>query len=272
MKNICAKSGGGKKCGCFSESSSVNVLGSGHVPMKEVKIGDHVLSAKGKYEPIYAFGHMEKNTQAPFLQIMAADSYLEVTQEHLIYLQGKSNPVRADSIKIGDILQSQGSTAEVTNIRKLMRTGLYAPLTESGTVVVDGISVSAYIAVQEDAVEFAEYQDGSSSRILSQHDIAHMALSPLRMLCLGINSNVCSSERQEGMLPYVSRGLSVAKWADQQSTFIQCVVFLLFMSVFGIVYVTEFIVGAQYTPVILLFMILCFCYNHGPGIKKLKIV
>lgn len=91
--------------------------------MADLQVGDMVLT-KGNngYEPVYAFGRWIPTKPSKILQIhtttqdttptsnsstVTKEATLETTEEHLIYLQGKPNPIRADSIKVGDYLQGQ---------------------------------------------------------------------------------------------------------------------------------------------------------------------
>jgi hypothetical protein len=58
------------------------------------------------FEPLYAFGHLDNGHQAIFLKITMVSNALEVTGAHLVYLAGKTSPVRAGSITVGDQLQA----------------------------------------------------------------------------------------------------------------------------------------------------------------------
>merc|ERR1712003_450078 len=97
---------------------------------------------------------------------------------------GKVNPVRADSIMVGDILQSQEDShhAVVEKIEFVTRDGIYNPLTASGTIQVNGITASSYISFQEENNEYVELQGGIETT-LSHHDFAHRAIAPFRFYC-----------------------------------------------------------------------------------------
>merc|ERR1719230_797254 len=85
---------------------------------------------------------------------------LEMTDQHLIFLDGKKNPVRADSVKVGDVLQAEGKNAVVEKIELVTRTGIYNPLTSSGTIQVNGIIASNYVSFQKENHEYIELQGG----------------------------------------------------------------------------------------------------------------
>merc|ERR1711933_690798 len=106
---------------------------------------------------------------------------LEMTGQHLVFVDGKTNPVRADSIKVGDLLQGEGSNAVVEKIEFVTRKGIYNPLTSSGTIQVNGITASNYISFQKENNEYIELQGGIE--IMSHHDAAHVAMTPYRFYC-----------------------------------------------------------------------------------------
>merc|ERR1712176_1590548 len=103
------------------------------------------------------------------------------TGEHLVFVEGKTNPVRADSIKVGDILQAQDKTAVVEKIALVHRTGIFNPLTSSGTIQVNGITASTYISFQKENKEYVKFQGGIE--IMSHHNAAHVAITPYRFYC-----------------------------------------------------------------------------------------
>lgn len=92
----------------------------------------------------------------------------------MVYLEGQRNPVRADTIKEGDVLQGFGGPATVSRVRSVDKKGLYAPLTNNGKLLVDGIKASSYISLQP-TTEYVELQGGVS--VMAHHDLAHLFLS-----------------------------------------------------------------------------------------------
>merc|ERR1712157_264299 len=120
---------------------------------------------------------------ADFVQIHTnKGAPLEMTGEHLVFVDGKTNPVRADSIKVGDELQAEGKNAVVEKIEFVTRNGIYNPLTSSGTIQVNGITASNYVSFQKENNEFLELQGGIEIP-MSHHDFAHYAIAPLRFYC-----------------------------------------------------------------------------------------
>lgn len=209
---------------CFSEISTVQVQNVGSVAMKDLELGSRVLTQSGSYEPVYAWGHKHATKSAEFLQLQTKESKLEMTGGHLVFLEGKANPVRADSVKVGDTLQGNNN-GKVKKIKAIQRNGVYTPLTPSGTVVVDGIVASSYISLQKNADEFVQFQGGISS-YLSFQDAIHMVLSPFRMLCMGVSSKLGNIYTEEGVPLYAAYGMEFASWVEQQNIVVQLILFL----------------------------------------------
>ncbi|CAB9508229.1 expressed unknown protein [Seminavis robusta] len=85
---------------CFSESALVQVASKGDIAMKDLQLGDRVLTASGTYQPVYSFGHYQTDHKATFLQIhtsidSSSSKPLEMTGNHLIFLaNGETVPAK----------------------------------------------------------------------------------------------------------------------------------------------------------------------------------
>ena len=131
---------------CFSGSTLVTVKNMGTVTMDNLQLGDLIMTANGRYEPVYSFGHRAESMVAEYLQFLPSN--LEVSADHMVFVvtrDGNSRALPAAFVKVGDQLM-HGET--VTEIMRVHRKGLYAPFTPSGTLVVNGVGVSSYIALQ----------------------------------------------------------------------------------------------------------------------------
>jgi len=251
---------------CFSGSTTVHGR-KGPVPMDSLAVGDEVLvnvldSASSDeeslvFQPVYAFGHSSRDAPATFLQIKTTKMEatagedappLEISAEHMVFIQGKKNPVRADSIKTGDVLlgadipQGKMVGMTVTDIEITQSAGLYAPFTKDGTVVVNGVKASSYVSLQATAEEFIELSGGVSTG-LSQEWASHMATSPLRIICgtefTKKTSVICQDYDENGMLKYVAYGLKFTRWMEQQHIAFQVLLFVACFTITGSFVVIE---------------------------------
>ena len=85
----------------------------------------------------------------------------------MVFLQN-NKAVRASQIKVGDVLLGE---IRVSKVRLVKRRGVFAPITESGDIVVSGIHASSYIAVL------------SFSPIIDQHSAETHILAFRRLVC-----------------------------------------------------------------------------------------
>jgi len=218
--------------------------------MKDLQVGDYVVTSntKNPYQLVYAFAHYESNKSLNYYQIHTERELrpLEASEEHLLYVSNKLGPVRADSIRVGDVLHARHNTfATVTNIKRIRARGMYAPLTTDGKILVDGIVASSYVDISAKSDEFVEV----SGIVLPipQADVIHLWLSPLRLACtLGINSMFFKGYNVNGMNQYVQFGIDFAHWIEQQNMLLQFVVFVVYLLVTCTSYMTESICSAIY--------------------------
>ena len=193
-----------KTGGCFPGHSIVHVKNRGPVKMDALAIGDQVLSVdvttgQRIYEPVIGFLHRSETEPALFQTVQTEkNTTLTLTPDHLIYSSDdpadpghlSRPPLFAGRLKIGSFVYVMDTTtsgsnpvrARVTDISRVHGTGLYAPLTASGTMVVDDVIVSCYALVDS-------------------HVIAHATMTPLR---IGHRVKEFFREHSIGVFDYLS--------------------------------------------------------------------
>lgn len=143
---------------CFSGISQITLADGSYKLLSEAKIGDRVLVNKDNiYEPIIAFIHAKQDGFFDFLAIkiqstMSNTTYnLFVSANHLIFDFDLKDTRFAGQFRISDRVQlienNQIVQGEIIDIRLTKQQGFYAPLTPSGTIVVNGILSSNYATV-----------------------------------------------------------------------------------------------------------------------------
>jgi hypothetical protein len=132
---------------CFSGETTVVVKNMGTLPMKELKLGDKILVGEpGNYETVYSFGHRHETVEAMFLLFLPCK--LEVSRDHMLKIKGQYIP--ASAVKVGDELETAtGELMTVSSIQIVVRLGVYAPFTSSGTIIVNNVKASTYISFQD---------------------------------------------------------------------------------------------------------------------------
>lgn len=147
----------------------------GTVFMKNLQVGDQVLCGDGTtYEAVYSFGHRHDTIKATYLQFLPSD--IEISMDHMLHIDGRYIP--ASSVKVGDKLETaSGDFVAVNKITTVVRKGVYAPFTMSGTMIVSDIKVSNYVAFQgSDRLVV-----GGWETYLSYQWLAHLSQGPHRI-------------------------------------------------------------------------------------------
>lgn len=234
---------------CFSAVNTVEVQGKGLVTMDELQIGDVVRDSEDSFSRVYSFGHIDRAMVSGFVQIFADnDTVLETTDSHLLFLQGAQPAVvRAKEIKVGDMLLGG---QKVTDIKTVWRTGVYAPLTYSGKIVVSGVAASNYVALL-DANFSPAFQD----------NVAHIVSSYHRLICYA-NFEWCTQEtyNHRGISNWISALTDYISDLDNRSYAAQMLSAMVIVPAGLLVYIVEQVILARW--LILLGFLVLF------GVKK----
>ena len=215
--------------------------------MKDLSLGDLVLVGPNKYEPIYSFAHYHNTTEALFLRLHTnkGGRPLEITPDHMIQMDG-GRFVPASSLKVGDRVQFVGvggemATASVTQVRQTKSLGAYAPFTPSGTIVVDGVVASNYIAIQENSMDIPTVFGKLALPVTFQW-LAHASQAPHRMWCISLN--LCHQEtyNEDGMSKWLAGPARLLEWEKDLGEPFQAIVLVLAVVVFFVFFVVEMVV------------------------------
>jgi len=144
---------------CFPGQAEVHKQGKGIVKINSIEAGDMVLveSSSGKlvYEPVLSFLHAKRDgAESEFLTIQHVSGSIRVSADHMLFVASDSGRLdkAANRIVKGDelLVVSPGASEHAAPNRVLSVTrevtelGMYAPLTPSGKIVVDGTVASNY--------------------------------------------------------------------------------------------------------------------------------
>jgi len=150
--------------------------------MANLSVGDRVLTVNHdgslRYDDVIAFIHRQPQLMTSFSVIATVDGYrLVATGDHLIFTSTDQSASFSDdapptflshlhpgndSVYITAPDYKHLGVSMVTNVTMVTGRGVFAPLTSSGTIVVDGVIVSCYALV-------------------SSHQLAHVAMAPVRL-------------------------------------------------------------------------------------------
>ncbi|CAF3716402.1 unnamed protein product [Rotaria socialis] len=148
---------------CFPGSSQLILEDGSFKALSAATIGDRVLVNKDNaYEPIIGFIHAKREDLFEFLaiEVQSAGSNLTstllVSCNHLIFDFDSGDARFAGKFRVGDRVQmlhnDQILPGEVIKVKLTKQQGFYAPLTKSGTIVVNGVLASNYATVSNHAL------------------------------------------------------------------------------------------------------------------------
>ena len=154
--------------------------GGRQMPMSLLKPGDKVLSQTASGQTVFSrvlvFLHKDRGSRSIFLVLGTEDGQrLALTPNHLLFYSSyyevdhsKYQGYFASRVQKGDYVLVHGSggrvrPSKVTSVSLEEKVGVYAPLTEQGTLFVDGVLASSYASVED-------------------HRLAHWAFGLLRLL------------------------------------------------------------------------------------------
>ncbi|KAI0560622.1 hypothetical protein FGB62_107g19 [Gracilaria domingensis] len=129
--------------GCFPRTATVHLSNGNDIEMHELQAGHAVMACESKSSTVYMFSHRQAIGVHTFVRIESIDNHtIELSPEHYIYANGRL--VIAQNVKVGDMLRTLDGRSRVSRISKVNRTGLYAPHTMHGDIVVGRIVASTY--------------------------------------------------------------------------------------------------------------------------------
>ncbi|KAK3705442.1 hypothetical protein QZH41_019898, partial [Actinostola sp. cb2023] len=159
-----------ERSGCFHSNSTVELQNGTKIKMTDLKIGDKVASMDNNgrivYSPVIMFFHRNPTLRATF-QIISTQNHrqkLVITPKHFIYKLNKHTQRETvdyakwtavgDEVYVRNRVHPNGpfTTQRVTDVTKVDMSGVFAPLTETGTIVVDDVVVSCYAVFPNDAI------------------------------------------------------------------------------------------------------------------------
>lgn len=251
--------GGNGGNGCFSHSATVAVPspdGIKQKPMHRLQVGDLVMIGDGTFQPIYGFAHCHPGLKTEFVQLSLESSHepLELTSNHLAYIDSAIDPVPASQLRLGqklirvDVAEDSKMTTTgsvIKAINKVTRIdGLYAPLTADGTIVVNDMLMSTYVSVQENSAHLHI----NGRRIASSHDLVHLWFTPMRLLCSSAPTiDFCTEQAVDtGFAPWLSIGEKILSTGLEQHAFVQYLILFGVVVLIGACVVLEFIANYSY--------------------------
>lgn len=174
----------------------------GHVPLNKLTIGEKVLAVNNNnkihFSEVIMFLHRDVNSHSYFLLVATESRHkIYISSKHLIYIADSPsyNTLRAtlaESVRIGHYMLVTSSLnhsslkfSKVVKIDQVTRNGVFAPLTEDGTIIVDGVLASCYANIHSENIAHAAFLPARSFYWINKHLVYPM---------IGLNSTGTISE------------------------------------------------------------------------------
>jgi len=159
---------------CFPGDAAAQVLGRGDVRLSDLKTGDLVLDKSGMHVRVLGFLHAIRSQSNEFLTVVHSLGEFLASANHLVF--ANEEDVLVADVQVGDLLSVADGKSMVLSVRQSVGSqGMFAPLTASGTIAVDGVLASSYAA--------------PSTTLRLPHGMAHAVAFPTRMFH-GLQSSV----------------------------------------------------------------------------------
>jgi len=134
---------------CFPSTASVEERCRGKLRISDIKVGDELAIAGGGSSRVIAMLHADPTSLSLYLLIEHNGGQVVASPEHLILVRQRRSAswawCEAQDVRQGDQLQdSSGGSLAVEAVRRVCLQGAFAPLTESGELLVEGVRCSCY--------------------------------------------------------------------------------------------------------------------------------
>ena len=143
--------------GCYPGSAIIYDSNSRARRIESLQVGDKVLIITKndiQSDSVITFIHRQPEVVEEFLKIVTTkEKILLITADHLLFveLMGQATAIPARDVKIGDTVYVRGSHGSETDLVRSISTvyekGAYAPVTLSGTILVNDVHTSCYFDV-----------------------------------------------------------------------------------------------------------------------------
>ena len=143
--------------GCYPESAFVTDKHGRRRRMDSLEIGEEVQVVNNneiQFQPVITFIHRQPGLMQEFVQITTLkNKVLKITEDHLLFVEkmGEARAIPARGVKIGDAVYVRACQSvesdQVHSISTVFEKGAYAPVTLSGTILVNDVHTSCYFDV-----------------------------------------------------------------------------------------------------------------------------
>jgi hypothetical protein len=136
--------------GCFSGSVSVEERDRGFVSLSELNVGDWIRGHDSEWVQLVAWMHRDDYSVVQFVEILFADKRVALTENHFIYVLRNGEKEILPAMKVQDtdfLIDASGEPVLIKSIQIRLHRGMYAPLSSSGELIVEGVQASCFVQI-----------------------------------------------------------------------------------------------------------------------------
>ena len=140
--------------GCFPESETVELNNGQLRQLKDVVIGDKILSADKdgimSFSTVVALAHPSNSILADFVSVATDSLEVQITPDHLLlakdYCSSSSKMTLkfATELVVGSCILTKNGVATIKSLETISRRGVYSVITEKEYIIVNGFVVSPF--------------------------------------------------------------------------------------------------------------------------------
>jgi hypothetical protein len=192
---------------CFAGGSMVETKQKGLVEISSLREGDYVKTydsglGKWTFSRFITYLHQDQHINSKYISLKTSsfNQTLRISPLHLIAKQQADQIefVFAKDLVVGDTIIAESGLEKLIAIEEVHGSGAYAPLTESGTIVVDSILASCYANT-------------------NWHNAAHLLFTPIIKLSSIFNienNNVIDTNHHQSHKSGVAKEVSAVELPD----------------------------------------------------------
>uniref|UniRef100_A0A7S1T7F0 Hint domain-containing protein n=1 Tax=Compsopogon caeruleus TaxID=31354 RepID=A0A7S1T7F0_9RHOD len=135
-------SGSSTNRACFPGDAVVHLEDGSTKMMKELNVGDHILTDSGVFSPVFYFSHRLQEGLFHFIEIHTSDNRrIHLSPSHKLFVNGRLQEAKV--ARVGDSL-GRLKPGVISSVAHRTLQGLFNPHTLEGSLVVDQIEASCY--------------------------------------------------------------------------------------------------------------------------------
>jgi hypothetical protein len=145
--------------------------------------------------------------------------------------------IPASLVEVGDeLLDADSNPVLVDKLSMVTGKGAFAPFTSSGKLIVDDVTVSSYVSLQDSST----LTIGNAVKTpFSFHWVAHSFNAPHRFYCRHMSQCLSEKYTDEGLSEWVATPYRITVWIFSQNSAISTMLMILILPILFVFWLSE---------------------------------